>query len=136
MFRILYCFFLPRTSEGRLTSWLSYLPVLYIVNAIGSAVPAQIGQAFVFPWLSGLQRHLMCEGSRVRFPVLPTLLTERIRIMRVPNLRQLTHCGTVFTANSDWQCWSHFSIDLYGSKTGFSLPFSAMVKSTGNPRPA
>ena len=33
------------------------------------------------PWLSGLPRRLMCEGSRVRFPEPPTLFTERIRIL-------------------------------------------------------
>ena len=49
VFRLLYCLFLPRTSEGRLTSFLSWLPVLYIVNAKAIRVPAQIGQASVVP---------------------------------------------------------------------------------------
>ena len=39
------------------------------------------------------------------------------------NFRQFKHPVAVFTANSDWQCWSLFSIGLYGSKTNFSLPF-------------
>ena len=30
------------------------------------------------PWLSGLRRHLMCEGSQVRFPQLAKLFTERM----------------------------------------------------------
>ena len=55
-----------------ITSSLNWLPVLYIVNAKGIRVPAQMGQESVVPWLSGLRRRLACEGSRVRFPVLPT----------------------------------------------------------------
>ena len=39
------------------------------------------------------------------------------------NSRPFTHRVTIFTANSDRQCWSCFSIGLYGSKTNFSLPF-------------
>ena len=39
------------------------------------------------------------------------------------NFRQCTHRVVVFTANSDWQCWSLYSIELYGRKTVFSLSF-------------
>ena len=47
VFRLLYCLFLPITSESRLTSLLSRLPVLYLVNAKGVRVPAQIGHMSV-----------------------------------------------------------------------------------------
>ena len=39
------------------------------------------------------------------------------------NLCLSVHCATVFTANSDWQWWSRFSIGVYGSKMVFSLSF-------------
>ena len=39
------------------------------------------------------------------------------------NSREFAHRVSVFTANSEWQCWSHYSIGLYGTKTKFSLPF-------------
>ena len=42
------------------------------MNAKAPKVPAQIGQVSMSPWLSGLQRCLVCEGSLVRFPVPPT----------------------------------------------------------------
>ena len=37
--------------------------------------------------------------------------------------RQFGHRVTVFTANSDRQCWSQFSIEVYGRETVFSAPF-------------
>ena len=37
--------------------------------------------------------------------------------------RDFVHLVAVFTADSDRQCWSQFSIGVYGSKTNFSLPF-------------
>ena len=40
------------------------------------------------------------------------------------NFRHFTHRVVVFTADSEGQCWSYFSIGVYGSKTVFSLPFS------------
>ena len=49
VFRLLYCLFLPRTSESRLTSLLSWSPVLYIVNANTIEVSAQIGQIYAVP---------------------------------------------------------------------------------------
>ena len=57
VFRLLYCLFLHRTSEGRLTIRLSYLPLSYVVNDIGTKVPAQIGQVSL--WLSGLRHRLV-----------------------------------------------------------------------------
>ena len=39
------------------------------------------------------------------------------------NFRQFTHRVAIFTADSDQQCWSHFSIVLYGNKSNFSLPY-------------
>ena len=39
------------------------------------------------------------------------------------NFRQFKHRVAVFTADSDRECWSHFSTGVYGSKTNFSLPF-------------
>ena len=49
VFRLLYCFFLPRTSEHGITSLLSWLPLLYIVNAKTPRLPAQIGQVYIVP---------------------------------------------------------------------------------------
>ena len=37
------------------------------------------------------------------------------------NFRQYKHRVTIFTINSDRQCWSHYSIGVYGSKTNFLL---------------
>ena len=36
---------------------------------------------------------------------------------------QFAHRMAVFASKSDWQCWSHFSIGVYGSKTNFSLSY-------------
>ena len=51
------------------------------------------------------------------------------------NFRQFVHRVAVFTAHSEQQCWYHFSIGVYGSKTNFSLPFfKILVVATNSKR--
>ena len=52
-----------------------------------------------------------------------TVCVQPLRSCGSRNSRHFTHRVAVLTANSDRQCWSHFSTAVYGSKTDFSLPY-------------
>ena len=46
------------------------------------------------------------------------------------NVRQFMHRVAVFTANSEWQCWSHFNTGVYGSNTnhaGLKIPIVIVI---------
>ena len=102
---IISCSDIPEIRQGRETPSLPWTSMHFVLPTSGHDLPCAVLKFTGIPAVT-------CQPA---YPVYGSCGSR--------NFRQFTHRVTVFTADSEQQCWSHYSIGVYGSKTNFSLPF-------------